>query len=61
VHFTRYDVTCVLFGPGGRLHPDTRGKSMHAFGEHVLIEDVVTAARIYLATALDLCTRKPAA
>jgi acetylornithine deacetylase/succinyl-diaminopimelate desuccinylase-like protein len=61
VHFTRYDVPCVLFGPGGRLHPDTRGKSMHAFGEHVLIEDVVTAARIYLATALDLCTRKPAA
>jgi acetylornithine deacetylase/succinyl-diaminopimelate desuccinylase-like protein len=61
VHFTRYDVPCVLFGPGGRLHPDTRGKSMHAFGEHVLIEDVVTAARIYLATALDLCNRKPAA
>jgi acetylornithine deacetylase/succinyl-diaminopimelate desuccinylase-like protein len=59
VHFTRYDVPCVLFGPGGRLHPDTRGKSMHAFGEHVLIDDVVTAARIYLATALDLCSRKP--
>jgi acetylornithine deacetylase/succinyl-diaminopimelate desuccinylase-like protein len=59
VHFSRYDVPCVLFGPGGRLHPDTRGKSMHAFGEHVLIDDVVTAARIYLATALDLCSRKP--
>jgi acetylornithine deacetylase len=59
VHFSRYDVPCVLFGPGGRLHPDTRGKSMHAFGEHVLIEDVVTAACIYLATALDLCSRKP--
>jgi acetylornithine deacetylase len=58
VHFTRYDVPCVLFGPGGRLHPDTRGKSMHAFGEHVLIDDVVTAARIYLAAALDLCNRK---
>jgi acetylornithine deacetylase len=58
VHFTRYDVPCVLFGPGGRLHPGTRGKSMHSFGEHVLIEDVVTAARIYLATALDLCSRK---
>jgi acetylornithine deacetylase/succinyl-diaminopimelate desuccinylase-like protein len=60
VHFTRYDVPCVLFGPGGRLHPDTRGKSMHAFGEHVLLDDVMTAARIYLATALDLCNRKPA-
>jgi acetylornithine deacetylase len=59
VHFTRYDVPCVLFGPGGRLHPDTHGKSMHAFGEHVLIEDVVTAARVYLATALDLCNRPP--
>jgi acetylornithine deacetylase len=60
VHFTRYDVPCVLFGPGGRLHPDTKGKSMHAFGEHVMIDDVVTAARIYLASALDLCNRKPA-
>jgi acetylornithine deacetylase len=60
VHFTRYDVPCVLFGPGGRVHPDTRGKSMHAFGEHVLIDDVMTAARIYLATALDLCSRNPA-
>jgi acetylornithine deacetylase/succinyl-diaminopimelate desuccinylase-like protein len=59
VHFTRYDLPCVLFGPGGRLHPDTRGKSMHAFGEHVLIDDVVAAARIYLATALDLCSRNP--
>ena len=58
VHFNRYDVPCVVFGPGGRLHPDARGRSMHAVGDHVLIDDVVTAARIYLATALDLCSRK---
>jgi acetylornithine deacetylase/succinyl-diaminopimelate desuccinylase-like protein len=58
VHFTRYDVPCVVFGPGGRLHPDARGRSMHAVGDHVLIDDVVKAARIYLATALDLCSRK---
>ena len=58
VHFTRYDVPCVVFGPGGRLHPDAHGRSMHAIGDHVLIDDVLTAARIYLATALDLCTRK---
>ncbi len=58
VHLTAYGVPCVAFGPGGRSHPDTKGKSMHAFGEHVLIDDCVQAAKIYLATALDLCNRK---
>jgi acetylornithine deacetylase len=61
VHFTVYGVPCVVFGPGGRMHPDARGGAMHALGEHVLIDDVVTAARIYLATALDLCSRIPKA
>ena len=56
VHFTRYGVPCVVLGPGGRTHPDARG-SMHAAGEHVLVDDVVVAARIYLALALDLCNR----
>jgi acetylornithine deacetylase len=55
VHFTAYGVPCAVFGPGGRLHPDARGGAMHALGEHVLIDDVLTAARIYLATALKLC------
>jgi acetylornithine deacetylase len=58
VHLTAYGVPCVAFGPGGRMHPDTRGASMHAFGEHVLIDDCVAAAKIYLAMALDLCSRK---
>lgn len=58
VHLTAYGVPCVPFGPGGRLHPDTKGASMHAFGEHVLLEDCVATARIYLAVALDLCSRK---
>ena len=58
VHLTAYGVPCVAFGPGGRLHPDARGASMHAFGEHVLIDDCVAAAKIYLAVALDLCGRK---
>jgi len=58
VHLTAYGVPCVAFGPGGRMHPETRGASMHAFGEHVLVDDCVTAAKIYLATALDLCSRK---
>ena len=57
VHLTVYGVPCVTFGPGGRLHPDAGGASMHAFGEHVLIDDCVAAARIYLAAALDLCSR----
>jgi acetylornithine deacetylase len=59
VHLTAYGVPCVAFGPGGRMHPDARGASMHAFGEHVLVDDCVAAAKIYLATALDLCNRKP--
>jgi acetylornithine deacetylase/succinyl-diaminopimelate desuccinylase-like protein len=58
VHLTAYGVPCVAFGPGGRMHPDAKGASMHAFGEHVLLEDCITAARIYLALALDLCNRK---
>jgi acetylornithine deacetylase/succinyl-diaminopimelate desuccinylase-like protein len=58
VHLTVYGVPCVAFGPGGRMHPDTKGASMHAFGEHVLVEDCVAAAKIYLAAALDLCSRK---
>ncbi len=57
VHFLRYDVPCAVFGPGGRTHPDSKGRLMHAVGEHVLIDDVLIAARIYLATALDLCNR----
>jgi acetylornithine deacetylase len=57
VHFTAYGVPCAVLGPGGRLHPDARGGAMHALGEHVLIEDVVTASRIYLSAALDLCSR----
>jgi acetylornithine deacetylase len=59
VHLTAYGVPCVAFGPGGRMHPDAKNaSSMHAFGEHVLVEDCVTAAKIYLAMALDLCSRK---
>jgi acetylornithine deacetylase len=55
VHLTRYDVPCVQFGPGGRLHPSAGGRSMHAIGEHVLLDDVVLAARIYLETAFNIC------
>jgi acetylornithine deacetylase len=57
VHLTAYGVPCVAFGPGGRMHPDARSASMHAFGEHVLVDDCVAAAKIYLALALDLCSR----
>ncbi len=57
VHFTSYGVPCAVFGPAGRLHPDYAGKAMHAVGEHVPIDDVLTASRIYLATVLDLCNR----
>lgn len=56
VHLTRYDVPCLQFGPGGRLHPDAKTLSMHAIGDHVLLDDVVLASRIYLETALNLCS-----
>lgn len=57
VHFTSYGVPCAVFGPAGRMHPDRRGQAMHAVGEHVSLDDLLTSARIYLATALDLCDR----
>lgn len=60
IHLSRYDVPCAQFGPGGRMHPDAKGRSMHEVGDHVLLDDVVLASRIYLATALDICNR-PAA
>lgn len=56
IHLTRYDVPCVQFGPGGRLHPSVGERSMHATGDHVLLDDVVLAARIYLETAFNLCS-----
>jgi acetylornithine deacetylase/succinyl-diaminopimelate desuccinylase-like protein len=59
VHLSSYDVPCVQFGPGGRLHPDAKGRSMHEVGDHVLLDDVVAAARIYARTALDICNRPP--
>lgn len=54
-HFTRYDVPCAVFGPAGRMHPEYAGQAMHAVGEHVSLDDVLTSARVYLATALHLC------
>ena len=59
-HFNSYGIPCVCYGPGGRMHPDAaRSKGlMHAVGEHVLVEDVVTAARVYLAAALAICGEK---
>jgi acetylornithine deacetylase/succinyl-diaminopimelate desuccinylase-like protein len=57
VHLTAYGVPCVQFGPGGRLHPDAKGRSMHEVGDHVLLDDVVLAARIYAETALNVCNQ----
>jgi acetylornithine deacetylase/succinyl-diaminopimelate desuccinylase-like protein len=59
VHLTAYGVPCVQFGPGGRLHPDALGRSMHEIGDHVLLDDVLAAARIYAATALSICSQSP--
>lgn len=56
-HFNRYDVPCVVYGPGGGNHPDAKGKLMHAVGEHASVENLVTAGRVYTSLALDLCNR----
>jgi acetylornithine deacetylase/succinyl-diaminopimelate desuccinylase-like protein len=60
-HLNRYDVECIAYGPGGRTHPDATGL-MHAVGEHANVENLVTAARVYLDVALTLCNQSaPAA
>ena len=55
-HLNRYDVPCITYGPGGRTHPEAKGL-MHAVGEHVNVDDLVTASRVYLDAALELCSR----
>jgi acetylornithine deacetylase len=59
-HLNRYDVPCITYGPGGRTHPDAKGL-MHAVGEHVHVDDLATAAKVYLDAALELCGRSAAA
>ncbi len=57
-HFTRYDVPCAVYGPGGINHPEIgQGISMDAAGEHASVDNLAKAARVYLATALDLCSK----
>ncbi len=58
IHLTSYGVPCVPFGAGGRVHPGIKGASMHAAGEHVFLDDCVSTSKIYLALALDICSRK---
>jgi acetylornithine deacetylase len=55
-HLNRYDVPCITYGPGGRTHPNAKAL-MHAVGEHVHVDDLVTAAMVYLCAALELCSR----
>ncbi|MBC7778959.1 MAG: M20/M25/M40 family metallo-hydrolase [Proteobacteria bacterium] len=54
-HLNRYDVPTLCYGPGGRSHPDSKGRQMHAVGEHVHIDDLHTAAQVYLAAAFAVC------
>jgi acetylornithine deacetylase/succinyl-diaminopimelate desuccinylase-like protein len=55
-HFNRYDVTCITYGPGGRSHPQAK-RSLDAEGEHASVENLHIAARVYLDTALAVCSR----
>ncbi len=56
-HLNRYDIPTLCYGPGGRSYPDSSGRQMHAVGEHVNIDDLLTAARVYLAAAFAVCGR----
>ncbi|MEK6711265.1 MAG: M20/M25/M40 family metallo-hydrolase [Nitrospinota bacterium] len=55
-HFNHYELPCVCYGPGGRMHPGARKRGlMHAVGEHAAVEDLVAAAKVYVAAILEIC------
>ncbi len=54
IHMNTYGVPCLVYGPGGRTHPQAR--SLDASGEHASIDNLVGAAMVYLDTALALCS-----
>ncbi len=54
-HLNRYDVPTLCYGPGGRTLPDAAGRQMHAMGEHVHIDDLYDAAKVYLHAAFAIC------
>jgi acetylornithine deacetylase len=55
VHMNSYGIPCIVYGPGGRTHPEV--KSSDSSGEHASVENLVTAAKVYLHAALTLCNR----
>lgn len=57
-HLNRYDVPCITYGPGGRTHPDAKAL-MHAVGEHAHVDNLLTAAKVYLDIALTVCNIVP--
>lgn len=56
VHWSRYDVPTVNYGPAGRLLTKTTGWDPN-IGEHQSIEDLVNCAKVYVHLIADLCTR----
>lgn len=63
IHFQHYHIPTVVYGPGGRLRtggegwtPEPVWKGMGE-GEHQHIDDLVTAARVYAATAVEFCSQ----
>ena len=59
-HLNRYDVPCLTYGPGGRTHPDAKAL-MHAVGEHAHVDNLLTAAKVYVDAALTICSQSAAA
>lgn len=58
-HLNRYDVPCLTYGPGGRTHPDAKAL-MHAVGEHAHVDNLLTAAKVYVDAALTMCSQSAA-
>jgi acetylornithine deacetylase/succinyl-diaminopimelate desuccinylase-like protein len=55
VHMNSYGVPCIVYGPGGRTHP--QAKSLDASGDHASVDNLVAAAKVYLNSALTICSR----
>ncbi len=58
-HLNHHGIPTIVYGPGGR----TRGEGALGWskdaGEHVHVQDVVTAARVFTHAILDFCGARP--
>ncbi len=62
IALTRYGIKTITYGGGGYTRVKESAKEFAGYvpdlGEHVFVEDLVRAAKVYALTALDFCSRK---